>query len=276
MNREMLKKMLEDHTKWLCGIGDNRIDLRNANLTDANLTDANLTDANLRNANLTDADLTRANLRNANLTDANLTRANLTRANLTDADLRNANLTYANLTCADLRDADLTGANLTDAILTGAILTGANLTYANLTCADLTRANLRNANLIGTDLTDAILTGANLDDCIISYPLNCPEIGSFVGWKKAKGLIVKLEICEDALRSSATTRKCRCSKAKVLAIETLDGKSGPSKVASSRDDNFIYRVGEIVEVKDFDTNRWEECSTGIHFFITRDEAVRYC
>ena len=22
-------------------------------------------------------------------------------------------------------------------------------------------------------------------------------------------------------------------------------------------------------------NRWEECSTGIHFFLTRDEAVNY-
>ena len=195
MNREMLKKMLEDHTKWLCGIGDKRIDLR-------------------------------------------------------DADLTRADLTCANLTCADLADADLTGADLTD---------------VNLTCADLTHANLTHANL----------RGADLNDCIISYPLNCPEVGSFVGWKKAKGLIVKLEICEDALRSSSTTRKCRCSKAKVLAIETPGGESGPNQVASTFDENFIYRVGEIVEVNDFDVNRWEECSTGIHFFITRDEAVRY-
>ena len=256
MNREMLKKMLEDHTKWLCGIGDNRI-----NLTYADLTYADLRDVDLKGANLTGADLTYANLRDANLTYANLTGTDLTYANLTHADLTYANLTYANLKDADLKDADLTYANLKDADLRDANLRGANLTYANLT---------------GTDLTGADLTYANLKDCIISYPLNCPEVGSFVGWKKAKGLIVKLEICEDALRSSSTTRKCRCSKAKVLAIETPDGESGPNKVASSRDDNFIYCVGEIVEVKDFDTNRWEECSTGIHFFITRDEAVRYC
>ena len=222
---------------------------------------ADLRDVNLRDTDLRDANLTCADLADADLTGANLAYANLTRANLTDADLRGANLKGANLTYADLRGADLRGANLTYANLTGAILRDTDLTYANLTYANLTGADLR---------------GANLDDCIISYPLVCPEVGSFIGWKKAaKGLIVKLEICEDALRSSATTRKCRCSKAKVLAIETLDGKSGPSKVASSRDDNFIYRVGEIVEVNDFDVNRWEECSTGIHFFITRDEAVRY-
>ena len=25
----------------------------------------------------------------------------------------------------------------------------------------------------------------------------------------------------------------------------------------------------------FDTNRWNECAPGIHFFITRQEAVNY-
>ena len=47
------------------------------------------------------------------------------------------------------------------------------------------------------------------------------------------------------------------------------------KVDSDYDRDFIYKVGEVVEVKDFDENRWEECSTGIHFFMTRDEAVKY-
>ena len=265
MNREMLKKMLEDHTKWLCGIGDNRI----------NLTDANLTGADLRGANLTYANLRNANLRYADLTYADLTGADLTNTDLTGADLRGAKLRYVILRDANLRGADLRYADLTNTDLTGADLRGANLRYVILRDANLRDADLRNADLTGADLRDANLRGADLNDCIISYPLNCPEIGSFVGWKKAKGLIVKLEICEDALRSSSTTRKCRCSKAKVLAIETPGGESGPNQVASTFDENFIYRVGEIVEVNDFDVNRWEECSTGIHFFITRDEAVRY-
>lgn len=33
--------------------------------------------------------------------------------------------------------------------------------------------------------------------------------------------------------------------------------------------------GETIHVEDFDTNRWNECATGIHFFITRIEAVAY-
>ena len=87
---------------------------------------------------------------------------------------------------------------------------------------------------------------------------------------------VKLRITEDALRSSATSRKCRCSKAEVLSITNLDGSAADvDSCQSDHDYNFIYRVGCYVEVEDFDTNRWNECSTGIHFFITRQEAVNY-
>jgi len=77
-------------------------------------------------------------------------------------------------------------------------------------------------------------------------------------------------ITEDAKRSSATTRKCRASKAKVLEIS-----GGITEVSSKWDIHFIYKVGETVEVKDFDENRWNECSTGIHFFLTRKEAEEY-
>ena len=105
----------------------------------------------------------------------------------------------------------------------------------------------------------------------------CPEKGSFVGYKKCRdNLIVKLEIPEDALRSSATTGKCRCSKAKVLSITDLDGSKVNAEYAvSKKDSGFFYKVGEVVSVDDFDTNRWKECSTGIHFFMTREEAVEY-
>ena len=104
----------------------------------------------------------------------------------------------------------------------------------------------------------------------------CPTEGSFIAWKKAQGKIVKLEVTEDAKRSSATTLKSRCSEAKVLDIQEIDGSSsGLSEIASNHDSSFIYKVGEIVEVPDFDENRWNECSTGIHFFIDRDMAVRY-
>lgn len=100
---------------------------------------------------------------------------------------------------------------------------------------------------------------------------------SFIGWKKADdGLIVKLLIPEDARRSSATGRKCRCDKAKVLAIENPDGTaSSVTQADSSRDPSFHYTVGKMVEEPDYCTDRFEECAEGIHFFISRQEAVNY-
>ena len=152
----------------------------------------------------------------------------------------------------------------------------ADLRNANLYGADLYGANQRGANLCGADLCGVDLRNADLCgvENLVS-PIACPEKGSFIGWKKCRGnLIVELEICEDAKRSSATTRKCRCDKAKVIAITSPDG--GAEEVAqSSYTPDFIYRVGDIVSVPDFDDNRWNECAPGIHFFISRQEAVDY-
>ena len=199
------------------------------------------------------------------------------RADLCGADLRNANLCGADLCDANLRNADLRGADLRNANLRGA-----DLCDADLCNADLRGADLRNANLCGADLCDADLRDAkNIDKIAWNartafYPLQCPETGSFIGHKKASGYIVELEICANAKRSSATSRKCRCSKAKVLSITHLDGSdSGLTEVRSDYSKEFVYCVGETVEVPDFDENRWNECAPGIHFFITREEAVKY-
>ena len=104
----------------------------------------------------------------------------------------------------------------------------------------------------------------------------CPEEDEFIGWKKASNKIIKLKIPKDALRSSATSRKCRCNKAKVLEIYNFDGTVAEEReVRSDYDNDFIYTVGKTIKVKDFDTDRWNECSTGIHFFINRQEAINY-
>ena len=214
----------------------------------------------------------RADLSGVDLEYANLGGADLCDANLCDADLRGADLRYASLGCADLGYADLRGANLSCADLRGADLRG----------ADLRGANLRDANLYGADLRDADLGGANLWStdlsCVknIFFPMACPEKGSFIAFKKAGCYIIELFIPSNAKRCSATSRKCRCSKAKVISITTPSGdKTNITEVHSNYDPNFIYKLGEYVEVKNFDDNRWNECSTGIHFFITRQEAVNY-
>ena len=168
--------------------------------------------------------------------------------------------------------ADLRGADLHNADLRGAVLRGANLYYAVLYNANLSDADLRGANLSGTDLSGA--------KNVPYIPMVCPEEGDFIGWKKAEGnkdkVIVKLRIPSDAKRSSATTRKCRCSKAEVIAIYNLDGtEAGETTCHSDYDHSFIYEVGKTVEVTDFSEDRWKECAKGIHFFISRQEAIDY-
>jgi len=181
-----------------------------------------------------------------------------------------ADLYGANLYGADLSGADLYGANLYGADLSGANLSGANLSGANLSGANLSGANLSGANLSRADIEPKLLNKF--------LPICCPEYGSFIAWKKAgdKKHIVKLEVTEAAKRSSAYGRKCRCSEAKVLAIELLDGtETDVTEVKSGHDPKFAYRVGEVVRVDNFDEDRLQECAPGIHFFITRQEAVDY-
>ena len=181
------------------------------------------------------------------------------------ADLDGADLIGADLRGADLRGADLHGADLNEADLRGASLRG----------ADLSGADLRGANLRGADLSGADLCEVRINERTVFYALQCPEKGAYMAFKKAGDYIVELEIPEDALRSSATTRKCRASKAKVISITSVDGEKSVEGIASDYDSEFIYRIGEITEVPDFDTDRWNECAAGIHHFITRAEAEQY-
>lgn len=233
---EELRKILNLHEKWLKGEEDG-----------------------IR------ADLGWTDLRNMNLSHTNLTAANLDYAILENSDLSRSDFIRTNLSCANLKNA--------------------NLSYATLDSTNFSNACLAGANLKGAYLNNTILINTNLDGIEYKgktklFPLQCPEKGSFIGYKAAtikRGHlgIIELLIPEDAKRSSATSRKCRCSKAKVLSITSIDGAINYTFAHSHFDENFIYRVGETVEAKDFDENRWVECSTGIHFFITRGEAASY-
>ena len=172
-------------------------------------------------------------------------------------------------------DPDGKRADLSGAYLSGADLSGADLYGAKLSCAKLSRADLYGADISGADLYGADISGAKNVPFI---PMACPDSGSYIAYKKASGFVVVLNILPDALRSSANSRKCRASKAEVVKIENIDGTPVSNDITfvhSDYDHEFIYKVGEIVEVPDFDTDRWKECAPGIHHFINRQEAVDY-
>jgi len=200
-------------------------------------------------------------------------------ANLEDANLENANLRSANLIGANLEDANLENANLENANLIGANLRSANLIGANLRSANLRSANLRSANLIGANLENANLRSANLEDANLesvkslktqpTQTIILPE-GDLIVYKKLVEGVAKLKIPSSAKRYNATGRKCRAEYAEV--IELPDGvKVGHSKYCN----DFEYEVGKIVRPDKWDDNWVNECSNGIHFFITKEEAENY-
>jgi hypothetical protein len=87
-----------------------------------------------------------------------------------------------------------------------------------------------------------------------------------IGWKKLQGgVIARLLIPKTAQRVGGLAgRKCRCEFAIVLEG---DGKSIHNGTE--------YKAGAEVKPDEYDPNPLVECSHGIHFFITRQEAEDY-
>ena len=190
--------------------------------------------------------------------------------------LHGADLRGAELRGAELRGADLHGAELRNADLHGADLRGAKMYDVDLRGADLHGADLHCADLHGADLRGAKMYGAlNIPDYVSAVTKIVPE-GDIVVYKKLRARkIAKLRIPAEAKRSNATGRKCRAEFAEVLSIESVDGKENFEEGLSKSDRNFTYKVGEIVRPDSFDEDRWDECSHGIYFFLTRHEAEEY-
>ena len=246
---------------------------KNVNLFEANLANAKLKRVNFKGANLYWVDLEGANLEGANLEGANLEGADLTGANFEGANLEGAYLKGANLNCVNFEGANLEGADLTGVNFEGANLEGANLEGANLESTYFFDADLKNAKFKDANFRWASLDGAKN---IPYIPLACPSEGAFVAWKKVDGkYLVKIYIPEDAKRLSGTTRKCRCNKAMVLDITSLDGETHFDEVVNNNYKATTYKVGEMVYPDSFDENRWCECSHGIHFFVDKKDAIEY-
>ena len=267
----------------LFGADLNRVNFKGADLEGANLEGADLTGsifegANLEGAYLKGTDLYCANFEGANLKGANLKCAELRYANLEGANLEGANLKGANFYLADLEGANLKGANLKGANLTGAKFKGANLEGADLEDANLKCACFFDTFLLNAKFKDNNFEGASFRGAknIPYIPLSCPSEGAFIGWKKVgRKYLVKLRILEDARRLSAATKKCRCDKAVVLDITSLDGETHFDEVVNYNYNETIYKVGEVVYPDSFDEDRWNQCSHGIHFFVDKKDAIDY-
>ena len=191
------------------------------------------------------------------------------RADLSGADLRGADLSEADLSNADLSEADLSGADLR-----GADLSEADLSNADLSEADLSNADLRGADLRGADLRKADLSWADLRGAVFSvadkFRLGEVLDEPLVGYKKTKeGVVITAGIPAGAIVFCINGSKCRTNKAKITDM------GGFEILHSQYDNNFEYRLGQEIEIKDFNLMYNEECASGFHFFMTRKEAEEY-
>jgi len=188
-------------------------------------------------------------------------RADLSRAYLSEANLSRANLSWANLSWANLSEANFSEANLF----------GADLSRANLSWANLSGANLSRANLLG-----ASLSRAGFDEKTLFPPISILPQGDIIGWKKlSRGVICALKIPSEARRVNSTTRKCRAEWARVTMLYSDSIPDLSHGMCGTFDSKLIYKVGEIVKPDSFDPDFRVDCSHGIHFFITRQEAETY-
>lgn len=296
----------------LCDADLSEVDLSGANLCRAIIINSDLSGANLSNSNLRDANLSGITAKCTNFTNADLRRAGMTNGNYEFSNFQNAILVNANLTRSYFHGASFMMASLISisayhACFVQACFQGACLTEANLSYSILHNAVFVDSKLEATKFDKTYLSGATFEKVRIYHtsfketnelnelsntsdaikdviskevPSACPEEGSFIGWKKThfngETYIVKLKIPESAHRSSGTGRMCRCDKAKVLEIQNLDGSKAKIKVVRSfYDHDFTYELGKTIEVPYFSKNRFDECSPGIHFFISRQEAVNF-
>ena len=201
-------------------------------------------------------------------------------AEFTDCDLEgssfeNCTFKHTDLGMNKLSNADFTDCDLTDACVQSTNFQEVYFINVNFTNVDANGTDFRNA-----DFDNCKFENMRYDECTAGFALACPETGAFTAYKKARlynrdNCIVQLEVPADALRSSATTRKCRVSKAKVVAVYDENGKSIQKNAYSNHTKSFVYRIGQMIEVKNFDKDRWHECAPGIHCFITKKEAELY-
>ena len=125
------------------------------------------------------------------------------------------------------------------------------------------------ADLSGADLSEADLSGAYLsgaDQFRIGKVLDEP----LTGYKKTReGVVITAEVPAGAIVFCINGSKCRTNRAKITDMD------GHEVLHSQYDNSFEYRLGQEINIKDFNLMYNVECESGFHFFKTRKEAEEY-
>ena len=178
---------------------------------------------------------------------------------LHDADISGADFSGLDCQWWDMKNVRLDGCDFEGATIANGKFENCSFVGANFRNAGLQGADLRNADLTGIDLRggnvySAWLEGARLDGIIQDestryFRLRCPETGAFIGYKK-------------------------CYEDRVT-ITSFDFTQSHDWAVSLVDENFAYKKGEWIYPDRFTEDRWVESTYGIHFWMSREEAIAY-
>ncbi len=215
--------------------------------------------------------------------DLDLSRQNITGADISGWDIpENINFEWTVFTNVDMTDTTFRKCDLNHVWFKDCKTRAIRFLYcdvreANFRWLDFTGADFSGSNFYSTLFEYATTEDITYNDDTKYYSMVCPETGPFVAWKCCTDLrVVQLLVPADARRVSATADTCRCDKAKVLSIKSIDETKSYTWAQSTVDPDFYYEVGKWVEpANGFEPNRWRDSSQGIHFFMERQQAVDY-
>ena len=265
LSQQEFNKIVSSHKKWL----ENDIKGKPAKFCNVSIA-----------FKLENIDLSKAVFENVSMIHICIENVKFNLAEFTDCDFLGSSFTDCTFNDADLGDNKFTEADFTNCDFTDAQIFDSDFREVTFTNVKFNGANANGADFRNAELENCEFAHIHYDESTAGFAMACPETGAFTAYKKAhlyncESCIVQLEVPADALRSSATTRKCRVSKAKVVAVYDFDGKSLKKNAYSNHTKSFVYRIGKMVEVQNFDKDRWHECAPGIHCFITKREAELY-
>lgn len=277
LTQEEIDDILNKHQDWI----DRKDTGERADFSNCYLKNVNFNYANLEGAIFNGAFLHNATFEEGALIDTSFDGAYLQGAKFFKTEVSDASFENAILRNADMRYAYMPDCYFTNADLNGADLSGADFSGSCFNCASLDNVTFCHTNLAGIEIEDCTFNNADdqNNELDVAIPMACPRTGDFIGWKAVRqddhDFIVKLQIPIDAKRSSAFSNKCRAQFVKTLDIICLDADICTDSVVNKAIKDTIYRKGELTFPDSWDECRWNECSNGIHFFMTIDEACAY-
>lgn len=185
------------------------------------------------------------------------------------------------------------GVTITETFAHGEQLENGQVKYTNTIkyCGDCVAHVWYVVNEISRDIVDiGIQYFSNDGEVILHKKINSQnqlttikerkKNGPNIGYKAAKGkngenCIITLEIPENALLASAPhVDKVRTNICKVVKISCKKGNLDEAYSFMAKND-FLYRIGDTIQVDDFDRNLHNVCVPGIHFHWLKSRTLQY-